>query len=119
GGYLVPRRDGRVLVGSTEERVGFTRVTTAEAGAALEARAARLCPPLATAARLDHWAGLRPASRDGLPYIGTTAVAGLHLATGHFRNGIILAPLTAAIVTALVTRTEPPVDITPLAPDRA
>ena len=118
GGYLVPRSDGRVLCGSTEERVGFTRATTAAGLAELESRAAQLCPLLATAPRVDHWAGLRPASHDGLPFIGATAIAGLHLATGHFRNGIVLAPLTAAIITALVTNRAPPVDLTPLSPAR-
>jgi glycine oxidase len=118
GGYLVPRRDGRVLCGSTEERVGFVRATTAAALHELEARAARLCPPLATAPRVDHWAGLRPASRDGLPFIGPTAVAGLCLATGHFRNGIVLAPLTADIVAAIVTGAASPVDLAALSPAR-
>ena len=118
GGYLVPRRDGRVLCGSTEERAGFVRETTAAGLDTLAARAARLCPSLASAPRSDHWAGLRPASRDGLPFIGSTPIAGIHLATGHFRNGIVLGPLTAAIVVALVTHAAPPVDIAPLAIDR-
>jgi glycine oxidase len=119
GGYLVPRRDGRVLCGSTEEHAGFARETTAAGLEALAARAARLCPSLESAPRSDHWAGLRPASSDGLPFIGSTAVAGLHVATGHFRNGIVLGPLTAAIVVALVTEAAPPVDIRPLAIDRS
>lgn len=118
GGYLVPRRDGRVLCGSTEERAGFVRATTASGLETLAARAARLCPSLEAAPRSDHWAGLRPASPDGLPFIGTSAVAGLHVATGHFRNGIVLGPLTADIVVALVTEAVPPVDIRPLALDR-
>ena len=119
GGYLVPRSDGRVLCGATEEEVGFERATTEPAMRELEARATRLCPSLATAKVGERWAGLRPASRDGLPFIGSTAIAGLHLATGHFRNGIVLAPLTGAIVAALVTGAAPPVDITPLSPRRA
>jgi glycine oxidase len=119
GGYLVPRADGRMLCGSTEERVGFDKQVTDDAMALLYARAARLCPTLATAPRTGRWAGLRPASADALPYVGTTAVAGLHLATGHHRNGMLLAPLTAAIVAALVTGGAVPVDVTALSPSRA
>jgi glycine oxidase len=119
GGYLVPRADGRVLVGSTEERVGFVKEVTAAGLATLGARAARLCPPLASLPVADHWSGLRPASADALPYIGATPVAGLWLCSGHFRNGVLLAPLSAEIVVALVTGGTVPVDMTALSPSRA
>jgi glycine oxidase len=118
GGYLVPRADGRVVCGSTEERAGYAKEVTAAAVAALCARAVRLCPALAAAPLADRWAGLRPASADALPYVGTSAIAGLHLATGHYRNGILLAPLTAEIVAALVTGAAVPVDTTALSPAR-
>ncbi|HEX9104458.1 MAG TPA: FAD-dependent oxidoreductase, partial [Polyangia bacterium] len=119
GGYLVPRADGRVLVGSTEERVGFARDVTAAGLGTLCARAARLCPPLGALPVADHWSGLRPASADALPYIGGTPVGGLWICSGHFRNGILLAPLSGEIVAALVTGGTVPVDLTALSPSRA
>jgi len=119
GGYLVPRADGRVLVGSTEERVGFAKEVTAAGLATLCARAARLCPPLAALPVADQWSGLRPASADALPYIGATAVGGLWMCSGHFRNGVLLAPLSGEIVAALVTGDAVPVDLTALSPSRA
>jgi glycine oxidase len=118
GGYLVPRADGRVLCGSTEERVGFAKEVTAAGLGTLCARAARLCPTLATLPVGDHWSGLRPASADALPYIGLSALAGLTVCTGHFRNGVLLAPLSAEIVAALVTGGTVPVDVSALSPAR-
>jgi glycine oxidase len=119
GGYLVPRADGRVLVGSTEERAGFVKEVTAAGLTTLGARAARLCPALASLPVADHWSGLRPASADSLPYVGATAVNGLWLCSGHFRNGVLLAPLSAEIMLALVTGGTVPVDMTALSPSRA
>jgi len=119
GGYLVPRADGRVLVGSTEERVGFAKEVTAAGLGTLCARAARLCPALAALPVADHWSGLRPASADALPYLGATAIANLWLASGHFRNGVLLAPLSGEIVAALVTGAAVPVDLSAVAPSRA
>jgi glycine oxidase len=97
--YLVPRIDGRILVGSTEERVGFAREVTAGAVSALIEAACRLVPGLAAAVFSRAWAGLRPGSPDGLPILGASGVAGLWLATGHFKNGILLAPETARRLT--------------------
>jgi glycine oxidase len=119
GGYLVPRADGRVLIGSTEERVGFAKEVTAAGLGTLCARAARLCPPLAALPVADHWSGLRPASADALPYLGATAITHLWMASGHFRNGVLLAPLTGEIVAALVTGAAVPLDLTAVAPSRA
>jgi glycine oxidase len=111
GGYLVPRSDGRILCGSTEERVGFVKEVTLAGLQTFAARVARICPALASLPVARSWAGLRPATRDHLPLIGETAIAGLHVAAGHFRNGILLAPLTADLVCALVTGTPPPGDL--------
>lgn len=94
GGYLVPRAGG-VLVGSTTERVGFRKEVTVEGRAALHARAVRLCPALAGASVEAAWAGLRPATADGLPALGPTPLPGLHLAVGLLRNGILLTPLAS------------------------
>jgi glycine oxidase len=103
GGYLVPRSDGRVLCGSTEEKVGFRKEVTPAGLATLGQRAARLCPPLSEARVIDSWSGLRPSTPDGLPLIGATALARLYAACGHHRNGILLAPVTAELIAASLT----------------
>jgi glycine oxidase len=118
GGYLVPRGCGRVVVGSTVERVGFDKRVTPEAVEVLRARAERLSPSLGVAETMRVWAGLRPATPDGLPYLGRGATSGVVVATGHFRNGILLAPVTGEIVAALVTGATPPVDLAPFAVGR-
>lgn len=98
-GYLVPRRDGRVLAGSTSEDAGFEKTTTKDAARELSSIAAEIAPSLSSSAVMDHWAGLRPYSADGLPIIGAVPdVDGLLIATAHYRNGILLAPLTAQII---------------------
>lgn len=96
--YVVPRADGSLLLGSTEEDVGFRKEVTARAVAALIDAACRLVPSLARAQFTDAWSGLRPASRDALPVLGPSHLPGLFFAAGHFRNGILLAPVTAVRV---------------------
>ena len=116
-GYLVPRRDGRILVGSTMEDAGFNAWTTPEVLARLRARARELFPATARMEVETDWAGLRPGTPDRLPYLGPVAeVPGLVLATGHFRNGILLAPITARLVADLVAGRRPGVDLAPYAP---
>lgn len=106
--YLVPRGDGRVLVGSTEEDVGYDRRNTAGGVAGLLELACQVAPSLASATIERTWAGLRPRSIDGLPYLGKTAAASnVVIATGHFRAGLQLSPGTARLVRNLV-RDEPP-----------
>src|SRR5690606_14887119 len=97
--YLVPRPDGRVLVGATMEDVGFRKVTTAAAIGDLLGMATRLCPPLG-AADLDRtWAGLRPGSPDGVPWLGAVPdIDNLYVATGHFRNGLQMSPGTGRLM---------------------
>jgi glycine oxidase len=103
--YLVPRADGPVLVGSTEEDVGFDKRTTARAIAELLSFAQRMVPALGVLPLERTWAGLRPGSVDDLPYIGPAPHAeNVIVATGHFRAGIELSPGTAQIVKALVLR---------------
>ena len=101
--YLVPRPDGTVLLGSTVEPVGFRKAVTAEAVQRLIAAAVRLLPSLNQARFLSAWSGLRPGTPDGLPVLGRAPVPGLFYATGHYRNGILLAPLTARILADLLT----------------
>jgi glycine oxidase len=103
--YLVPRPDGRVLVGSTEEDAGFVKHTTALAVSELLSFACRLVPVLAKAPLERCWAGLRPGSPDGLPFIGAVPeVDNLYVAAGHFRAGIGLSPATALVVKELILR---------------
>jgi len=99
GAYLVPRRDGSVAVGATVERVGFDCRVTAEGVRALLAGACALAPALAGASFRGAWAGLRPDTPDHLPLVGPVpGLAGLFLAAGHYRNGVLLAPLTGDLV---------------------
>lgn len=116
-GYLLPRPDGRILVGSTMEDAGFDAVTTPAALRRLRELAARLLPASASMTEENNWAGLRPGTSDRLPYLGAVReLPGLVLATGHFRNGILLAPITARIVADVLAGRTPPVNLAPFAP---
>jgi len=101
--YLVARPDGTVLVGSTLERVGFCKEVTAEAVERLIAGAVRLVPALRSARFVTAWSGLRPGTPGGLPVLGGCGVPGLFFAAGHFRSGILLAPVTALALADLLT----------------
>jgi glycine oxidase len=118
GVYLVPRDDGRLLLGSTLEFVGYRREVTASAMRDLLAAAIRLVPSLADASVTGSWANFRPYTKDELPLIGKSSVPGVWLATGHYRNGILLAPITAKIVSALIRGRKAPVLIEEFAPAR-
>ena len=110
--YLVPRDDGRVLIGATVEDVGFDKTVTASAVRDLLAAATRIVPAIASCRFRDAWAGLRPRSSTDLPIIAR-AREGLIVATGHFRNGIVLAPITAALIADLASGRRPSLDLTP------
>ncbi len=97
-GYLVPRRDGRIIAGSTLEDAGFVKQVTPQGVRQILDAALELAPALSDAKIVEDWSGLRPGTPDHLPIIGPTDIAGLWLATGHYRNGILLAPATARIV---------------------
>jgi len=96
--YLVPRNDGRILAGATIEYVGFDKETTAGSIEKILSAAIELAPGLAGARIEEMWAGLRPDSPDHLPILGPTDLDGLLIATGHFRSGILLAPVTAKLI---------------------
>jgi glycine oxidase len=117
--YLVPRPDGRILVGSTEEDAGFDKRTTAQAIRGLLDLAVRLAPPLGDMQMEQCWAGLRPASHDDLPYLGRVpGCQNLFLASGHFRQGLQLSPATAVVMSRLMLGFEPGVDLAPFRIDR-
>lgn len=97
-GYLVPRRDGRIIAGSTLEDAGFVKQVTPQGVRQILDAALELAPALADAKIVEGWSGLRPGTPDLLPIIGPTDIPGLWLATGHYRNGILLAPATAKIM---------------------
>jgi glycine oxidase ThiO len=119
GGYLVPREDGRTLVGATMERVGFTVATTPEAEAALARAAVAMAPALRDARRLPSWSGLRPVTPDLLPILGRDPDAPeLIYACGHSRNGVLLAPITGDVVAALAAGRRPDWDLSPFRVER-
>jgi glycine oxidase len=101
--YLVPRNDGRILAGATVEYVGFNKKVTASAVQKILAAALQLAPTLADAQIEETWAGLRPDAPDHLAIIGPTDLDGLLVATGHFRSGILLAPITAQLIREWIT----------------
>ena len=98
GGYVITRPDGRILTGSTEEHVGFRREVTFAGMRRIFDIALRLAPRLADAPVLDAWSSFRPGTADGLPLVGPAGPAGLYLASGHFRSGILLSTVTAEII---------------------
>jgi glycine oxidase len=116
--YVVPRADGRVVVGATVEERGFDLTVTAGGVHELLREAYRVLPEIAELELAEAVAGLRPGTPDNAPVIGLGAVEGLVLATGHFRNGILLAPITADAVAALLTGEELPAPATAMAPGR-
>lgn len=117
GRYAIPRRDGHVLIGSTLEHEGFDKTPTQTALESLKASAVELLPALADAQPVAHWAGLRPGSPEGIPYIGrVSGFDGLWLNCGHYRNGLVLAPASCQLFADLLLGREPIIDPTPYAP---
>ena len=117
-GYLVPRADGRYVLGATMEEKGFDTTVTAGAVFELLRDVSQIIPGVSELVIDELCAGLRPATPDGLPAIGPGSVSGLHWAVGHFRNGVLLAPLTAEIVVAGLLGEPPPAIAGPFAPAR-
>jgi glycine oxidase len=116
--YLVPRDDGRILAGATVEYVGFDRKVTAGGLEKILTGAIELAPGLANATVEETWAGLRPDSPDHLPILGPVDLDGLLFATGHFRSGILLAPITARLICEWVTQQCVSVDWERFSPSR-
>ena len=116
--YLLPRKDGRVLIGATIEEAGFDKRVNPEVIQQLHQAAANLVPPIGEARMLEAWTGLRPGSPDGLPILGPGHLPGTYIATGHFRNRILLAPITAVVMSELIQGKKTHVDLAPFAPSR-
>jgi len=116
--YLIPRSDGRLLVGATVEEAGFDKRTDPATIQRLHRAALAVVPKLKDAKTLEDWAGLRPGTPDALPILGATETPGYYAATGHFRDGILLAPITAEVMTAVIEGRKPEHDLTAFAPAR-
>lgn len=114
GHYAIPRRDGRILVGSTMEDVGFDKTVTDEAREELDATAKMLVPMLADAKIERHWSGLRPGSPTGVPFIGPhPSMKGLFINAGHYRNGVVMAPASAQLMVDILLQRHSAVDPKP------
>jgi len=118
-GYIVPRRDGRLLAGSTSEHAGFAKQVTAGGISAILQHAQEISPSVSALPIVDTWAGLRPRAPDSLPVLGPCdEIGGLFYATGHYRNGILLAPVTGDLIAeAVVTGVSSPL-LGPFSPSR-
>jgi glycine oxidase len=116
--YIVPRSSGKVLIGATVEDVGFDKSVNPSVIDQLVAAAGKYLSELASAPITQSWAGLRPGTPDDLPIIGPTDTRRVFVATGHFRNGILLAPITAQIMADLVQGLSLSLDIRTFSPKR-
>jgi glycine oxidase len=116
--YLIPRSDGRIVVGTTVEQVGFDKRTDVPTIQRLYRAAVKMIPALRDAKILRDWAGLRPGTPDGLPILGATATPGYYVATGHFRDGILLAPITAEVMADVIAGNPCHQDLSPFSPGR-
>jgi glycine oxidase len=116
--YLIPRSDGRLLAGATVEEAGFDKRTVPETIQRLRHAALALLPELANGRVLEDWAGLRPGTPDDLPILGTTPLDGYFVATGHFRDGILLAPVTAQVMAQLIGGRTAEHDLAPFSAER-
>ena len=116
--YLIPRTDGRLLAGATVEEAGFDKRTIPSTIQHLHHAALKLAPKLSQARILEDWAGLRPGTPDNLPILGATETPGYYVATGHFRDGILLAPITAEVMADVVNGEKPHHDVSAFSPLR-
>ena len=116
--YIVPRNDGRVVVGATVEYAGFAKAVTAAGIHGLLGAALELVPALGEYDLVETWAGLRPDTSDHMPVLGPCGLAGFYVATGHFRNGILLAPVTADLIADCVLNEHAPQGLAPFTVER-
>ena len=112
--YLIPRRDGKILAGSSVEHCAFDKSTTTETKDKLTAFATELFPALKNFPLCNHWAGLRPGTKQGIPYIGKhPEIKNLSINAGHFRNGLVMGPASAQLMADLILERKPCVDPEP------
>ena len=116
--YLIPRSDGRIIVGTTVEEAGFDKRTDVATIQRLHRAAVAMVPELRNAKILEDWAGLRPGTPDALPILGATSTPGYCVATGHFRDGILLAPVTARVMADIIEGKSPDHNLTSFSPAR-
>jgi glycine oxidase len=116
--YLVPRSDGRLVIGATLEEAGFDKRTNPDTIRRLHQAAIRILPKLKNTSVHDAWAGLRPGTPDNLPILGAANIPGFFIAGGHYRDGILLAPITAHLMTQLISEQATDYDISAFAPSR-
>lgn len=116
--YMVPRSDGRLLIGATVEEAGFDKQVEPQTIQRLHQQAALLVPGVGEARVHSAWTGLRPGTPDAMPIMGETSVRGYYVSTGHFRNGVLLAPASAAAMAALLQSKVPEIDLAPYSPAR-
>jgi glycine oxidase len=116
--YLIPRSDGRILAGTTVEEAGFDKRTDVATMQRLRRAAISMVPELQNAKILEDWAGLRPGTPDASPILGETATPGYYVATGHFRDGILLAPITAQVMAQVIDGKNPDYNLDAFSPAR-
>jgi glycine oxidase len=116
--YLVPRSDGRLLIGASVEEAGYDKRVDSDTIQRLRQAAVSAVPALRQAKILEVWAGLRPGTPDNLPLLGATTIPGYFVASGHFRDGILLAPITAKLMTQLIGNENPEYDLAAFSPMR-
>jgi glycine oxidase len=116
--YFVPRGSGEMIVGATEENAGFDRSNTPAGIGQLLTEAQQISSHVGAYPILEMWSGLRPATPDDLPIIGPSSIPGVFYATGHYRNGVLLAPVTALIIADLVEKRKPSTSIDSFLPSR-
>ncbi len=118
-GYVVPRSDGRLLAGSTTEHAGFDKRVTGQGVAQIMSAALEIAPNIGALPMIDQWAGLRPRAPDGLPVLGPCAeIGGVFYATGHYRNGILLTPITGELIAGAIVDRTVSADLKKFSPDR-
>jgi len=118
-GYLIPRADGRLLAGSTTEEVGFDKKVTGEGVKQIASMAREIAPAITNLPLLDSWAGFRPRAGDDFPVLGMSVeIEGLLYATGHYRNGILLAPITGELIAETIMSGKTPAALAAFQPTR-
>ena len=109
--YIVPRSDGRILIGASIEDAGYDKRVVPDTIQRMHREAIKLIPALTEARILEDWAGLRPGTPDNLPILGSAQTPGYFVATGHYRDGILLAPITAQLMAQVITGESPSLDL--------